>query len=103
MLSSQIASGRRDDNEMVSVQDIQLIPRLAALELTLLPVLVEFGAIVSLPLGICQHNHFNLKWGIGLDPALPKMLVLLAATSKALERSLARLWVYLAWTRPLRN
>ena len=88
---------------MVSIQDIQLIPGLAGLNLTLLLVLVEFGAIVSLLLGRCQHNDIIIRRGIEVDSALPDMLVFLAAASNALERSFVRLWVYLAWTRTARN
>lgn len=88
---------------MVSIPDIQLIPRLAGLNLTPLPVLAEFGAIVSLLLVVCQHNDIIIRPGIEVDPALPDMLVLLAAASNALERSFARLWICLAWTRTVRK
>ena len=84
---------------MVLNQDIQLIPRFGGLKLTLLPVLVEFGAIVSLSLDIRQHNDPIVRW----STALPQVLVLLAAALNAVERSLARLWIYLAWTHTFRN
>ena len=87
-----------NDIEIVAVQDIQLTPRLASLKLTLLLVLVELGAIVSLLLRAFQHNDTIIRRGIEVDRALPYMLVLLAAASNALERSLVRLWVSLAWT-----
>ena len=77
---------------MVLNQDIQLIQRFAGLKLTLLPVLVEFGAIVSLSLGIRQHNDPIVRW----STALPQVHVLLAAALSALERTFARLWIYLA-------
>ena len=83
----------------MSVQDLQLRSRLAGLELPLLLVLVESGAIASLPLDICQHKGVIKGRGLGVDPALPKMLVLLATVPNALERSFARLWIYLACTR----
>ena len=84
-------------------QDLQLRSRLAGLELPLLLVFVEFGATASLPLDLCQHNSVIIGRGLGVDPALPKMLVLLATVANALNRSLARLWIYLACTRTAGN
>ena len=74
---------------MVSIQNIQLTLRLAGLKLTLLLVLVDFVAMVSLPLGACQHHDIFIGRCLGVNSALPKMLVLLAAASNALERSFA--------------
>ena len=66
MLPSRIVVGRADRSGMASSQDIRLTATLAALKLTLSPVLVEFGTIVPLPLGICQHHdpiHSMECWG----------------------------------------
>ena len=89
MLRLRKVCGRVHDKEMVSIQNIQLIPRLAGLKLTLLPVLVDFVTMVSLPLGPCQHYDLFIRQCLRVNPALLKMPVLLAAASNALERSLA--------------
>ena len=88
---------------MASSQDIRLIARLVALKLALLPVLLKFGTVLPLPLGICQHHDPVIRWSFGVDPALPKTHILLAAVSNALKRSFARLWIYFAWTGTARN
>ena len=102
VLRSRTVGGCVDGNGMVSSQDIRLIARLAALKLTLLPVLEEFCTIVPLPLGICQHCDPIIRWNVGAGPALPKMHMLVAAVSNTLKRCSARLQVYFAWTRTAR-
>ena len=95
--------GRADGNEMASSQDIRLIARLAALKLTLLAVLVEFGTIVPSLLSIYEHHDPIIRWSVGVDPALPKMPISLTAVSNALKRSFTRFRIYFAWTRTARN
>ena len=88
---------------MASSQDIRLIATLAALKLTLLRVLVGFGTIVPLSLGICQHHDPIHPMECLGRLSLPKMHILLAAVSYALKRSSAGLRIYLARTRTARK
>ena len=98
-----MAGVRLEGNGMASSQHIRLIARLATLKLTLSPALLEFGAILPLPLGIRQHHDPIIQWSVGVDPALPKMHILLVIISNALKRSSTRVRIYFAWTRTARN